>query len=156
MICIYKVYQIEYGDTIDTIASKTGSSIDEIKRLNGIMYDSDLKLGNLIVVPKVTDDNFVKYIVQKGDTIYSISNKYGVNPNMLLTLNGLNKDDYIYPNQEIIVPNKDVDIYITKEGDSIDNILDKMEMSLFDLVKENNKIFVYPDQLIVNKKEKNN
>ena len=95
---------------------------------------------------------FENYIVKAGDSIYSIARMYNTNPDTLLLLNGLNKDDYIYPNQEIIVPLNGVMVYVTKEGDTIDYIINNLGIDANELNKQNKKIFVISDQLIVNKK----
>lgn len=150
---MYKIYQIEYGDTILTIANKTGSTQEEIKMLNGITNDNDLKVGNVIIVPNNANQNFMTYKVKQGDNIYAISNMYGVEPELILLLNGLNKTDYIYPNQEILIPNNNIMAYVTKEGDTLDSILNNMSVSADKLNMENRRIFILPDQLIVVKKD---
>ena len=149
---MYKIYQVEYGDTIDLIASKTNTTSDNIKNINGFNSEADLIVGSLIIVPKEKEMSFENYKVKQGDSIYSIARFYNVDPNTLLLLNGLNKNDYIYPNQEIIVPLKDITIYITKEGDTIDQIINNLGIDANTLNKNNKRIFVVEDQLIVNKK----
>ena len=150
---MYKIYQVEYGDTIDKVASKTGTTSNNIKDINGISSDSDLVVGNLIIVPKENDILFQNYKVKQGDSIYSIARIYNVDPNTLLLLNGLNKNDYIYPNQEITVPMQGVTVYVTKQGDTIDMIINNLAIDANNLNKQNKRIFVTEDQLIVNKKE---
>lgn len=149
---MYSIYQVEYGDTIDIIAKKSGTTPENIKNINGINNNSDLMVGSLVIIPKKTDNYFENYVVKAGDSIYSIARMYNTNPDTLLLLNGLNKDDYIYPNQEIIVPLSGVIVYITKEGDTIDYIINNLGVDANELNKQNKKIFVMPDQLIVNKK----
>ena len=149
---MYSIYQVEYGDTIDVIAKKSGTTSENIKNINGFNSDMDLMVGSLIVIPKKTDTYFENYVVKAGDSIYSIARMYNTNPDTLLLLNGLNKDDYIYPNQEIIVPLNGVVVYVTKEGDTIDYIINNLGVDANELNKQNKKIFVMPDQLIVNKK----
>lgn len=149
---MYSIYQVEYGDTIDIIAKKSGTTPENIKNINGINRDSDLVVGSLVVIPKKTDNYFENYLVKAGDSIYSIARMYNTNPDTLLLLNGLNKDDYIYPNQEIIVPLSGVVAYVTKEGDTIDYIINNLGVDANELNRQNKKIFVMPDQLIVNKK----
>ncbi len=152
---MYKIYQVEYGDTIDSIATKTNTSNDNIKNINGLNSNSDLVVGSLIIVPKETDRVFENYKVKTGDTIYSIARTYNVDPDTLLMLNGLNKNDYIYPNQEIIVPLKGVTIYVTRSGDTIDGIINNLGIDANTLNNQNKRIFVMEDQLIINKKEGN-
>lgn len=152
---MYKIYQIEYGDTLDTIASKTNTTVDDIKAINGIKDDTDIGAGNLIIVPNKVNDFFTTYIVKNGDTLYSISRMYNIDADTLLKLNGLDKADYIYPNQEIIIPNEGVLAYITKTNDMISDVLNNLGVDLMTLARENNKIYVLEDQLMVHKKERN-
>ena len=150
---MYKIYQIEYGDTLDIIANKTNTTVDNLKMINGF-GDEELIVGSLIIVPN-NNDLFTTYIVENGDTIYSISRMFNLNVDTLLKLNGLNVTDYIYPNQEITIPNKNVEVYITKENDTLNNIVDNLNVDVNTLLKDNNKIFVVEDQLMVHKKEIN-
>lgn len=153
---MYRIYQVEYGDTIEGIASKTGTTSDNIKNINGFNSDNDLVVGSLIVVPNVENQIFQTYTVKQGDTIYSIARTFELDPETLLVLNGLNKSDYIYPNQEITIPLNNVDVYITKEGDTISKITNNLGIDANTLTDENETIFVLEDQLIVHKKEGNN
>ena len=153
---MYKIYQVEYGDTIDIIASKTGTTRDNIKNINGINNDSELVVGSLIIVPKEEIKTFQNYIVKRGDSIYSIARAYNIDPMTLLLINGLNKDDIIYPNQQIIIPKNDVVVYVTKAGDTINFITSNLGIDANTLNEENDRIFVVEDQLIVHKKEGNN
>lgn len=152
---MYKIYQVEYGDTIDIIASKTGTTRDNIKNINGINNDSELVVGSLIIVPKEETQIFQNYVVKRGDSVYSIARAYNVDPSTLLLINGLNKDDIIYPNQQIVIPKSDVVVYVTKEGDTINGITNNLGIDGNTLNKENERIFVVEDQLIVHKKEGN-
>ncbi len=150
---MYKIYQVEYGDTIEIIAKKTNTTPENIKMINDIKNNSELMVGSLIIVPKEEERLFENYMVKSGDTIYSIAKMYDVNPNTLLMLNGLKKDDYIYPNQEITVPLRDVTVYITKDGDTVDSIIVNLGIDANTLNNQNKRIFVMEDQLIINKKE---
>ena len=153
---MYKIYQVEYGDTIDIIARKTGSTANTIKNINGFNSDADLVVGSLIIVPKEENQVFQTYKVKQGDSVYSIAKRYNVDPETLLLLNGLNKDEYIYPNQELMVPMSGAVIYVTKEGDTIGGIINNLGIDANTLNKENERIFVVEDQLVIHKKEGNN
>lgn len=152
---MYKIYQVEYGDTLETIAKKTGTTSNNIKGINGINSDADLIVGSLIIVPKEERQIFETYKVKKGDSIYSIAKSYNVDPTTLYLLNGLKKNEYIYPNQEITVPKNDVVIYITSDGDTLNGIINNLGIDANTFNKENEKIFVLGDQLVVHKKEGN-
>lgn len=151
---MYKIYQIEYGDTLDIIAQKTNTTVDNLKKLNGL-DESDIMAGNLIIVPNNTNELFETYLVQNGDTVYSIARMYNINPDTLLKLNGLNEDDYIYTGSEITIPKENVDIYITEYNDTVNDVLNNLGVDITTLTRENNKIYVLEDQLMVHKKEIN-
>lgn len=153
---MYKIYQVEYGDTLDVIAGKTGSTRETIKNINGFNSDADLIVGSLIIVPKNENQVFQTYKVKRGDSIYSIARTYNVDPSTLLLINGLNKDDMIYPNQELTIPKSGIVVYVTKEGDTIGGIVNNLGIDANTLNKENQRIFVVEDQLVVHKKEGNN
>ena len=153
---MYKIYQVEYGDTLDVIAGKTGSTRETIKNINGFNSDSDLVVGSLIIVPKEENQVFQTYKVKRGDSIYSIARAYNVDPSTLLLINGLNKDDMIYLDQEITIPKKGVVVYVTRSGDTISAITNNLGIDANTLNKENDRLFVVEDQLIVHKKEGNN
>ncbi len=146
---MYKVYQIEYGDTLDIISGKSGASIDELIKLNG---EFDVVPGKYIVIPNMKSEIFSMYKVKSGDNLYSLAKEYNINLDDLLALNGLNKNDYIYPNQEIMVPNSLYSIYITKNGDTIETILTNTNLPFEEIANQNEKIYLVPDQLIVFKK----
>lgn len=153
---MYKIYQVEYGDTLDIIANKTGTTRQNIENINGFTGDSDLVVGSLIVVPRNQNDIFTTYKVQKGDNVYSISKRYNVSPDIILMLNGLSKSDYIYPDQELLVPQSGISVYVTQDGDTYNDIAMKMGINPNTLNNENKRIYVLPDQLVVSKKETNN
>lgn len=153
---MYKIYQVEYGDTIDLIATKTKTTPENIKNINGISSDNELVVGSLIIVPKVGENVFDTYKVVNGDNIYSIARRFNADVDTILLLNGLSKTDYIYPGQEVLIPLEGTAVYVTKDGDTIESIADELGVDSNTLSKENKRIFVIADQLIVHKKEENN
>ena len=147
---MYRVYQVQVNDTLETIANMLNTSIDNLKKINGIKNDVNLMPGSFLIVP-VTDDRFTTYSVKKGDTIYSIAQANGLNEDLLLMVNGLNKEDYIYPNQEIIIPSKNYKYYVTKEGDTLASIVNDLKIDYNTILKNNDEIRLEEDQLIIYK-----
>ena len=148
---MYSIYQIQVGDTLDTIANKVGTTKQILLTINGIT-DSNLIPENFIVIPMNVNLPFTTYVVKKGDNIYEIARNYGVEYETLLEINGLGKDDYIYPEQEIIIPNKDFNIYVTKENDSLALVAQKLGAEQTDIIRDNATIYLLPEQLILYKK----
>ena len=151
---MYSIYQVQSGDTLASVASKFGSSISDLSRLNGIMVGSILTPGEYIVVPKRQMENpyFVNYVVKKGDNIYDIAKKSNINPGQLLRLNGLNETDIIYPDQIILLPRSGVSFYVTENDDTLNNVTNTLKASADELARQNKTIYLMNDQLIVYKK----
>ena len=98
---------------------------------------------------KVMDtEYYTYYTVSKGDTLYSISKKFNVNPKLVSELNGLKVEEYIYPNQTLIIPKKGIQYYITKDDDTL-NLVSKVFGAIeSDIVKQNKTIYLLPGQMI--------
>ena len=60
-------------------------------------------------------------------------------------------DDYIYPDQELLIPKNGYIYYITTEGDTIDLVADKFNTTREDVMNDNT-IYLLPGQLIIHKK----
>ncbi len=96
---------------------------------------------------------YKKYVIKKGDTLYQISKEYNVNTKLLAELNGLDLDDYIYPDQVLLVPLKDVSYYITKEGDTLDMLGLVFGVNTYNLIEQNKTIYLKEGQMIYYKRD---
>ena len=147
---MYEIYTIKFGDNINSILDKYGITMDELVKLNGIIDLNNLKEGMQIIVPSMENDNIYKYYtVEKGDTLYSIAKKFDIDSNLLTKINGLDDNDYIYPNQTLIVPKDGVDIYLTSNNDTIKTVMDKLNITIDELVKKNKEIYLKEEQILV-------
>lgn len=147
---MYKTYQVLQNDTWESIANKFHTKVDSLQQLNGITM---LIPGAIIVVPKlVEDDYFTTYIIKKGDNLYEIARKYNTNVDVLLNANGLEKDDYLYPGQELLIPKEGISMYVTKDGETLVEVSKKLGTTQSSLIQDNEKIYLLPEQLIIYKK----
>lgn len=145
---MYKVYQVQGGDTIEKIADLFHTNTDTIRKLNGIIGSVILRPGSFLIVPVEEDNLFDTYIVQKGDNMYALARTYNVDYDMLLELNGLDADDYIYPGQEILIPKKGVKMYRVKDGDTVQSVSNNLNTDYAELSKQNKNLFLMPDQIL--------
>ncbi len=150
---MYKIYQVKIGDTLETIANKHNTDIATLRQINGNL--NNLMPGQNIVVPQTENEMYETYIVQNGDSMYSIAKKYGINVNDLLELNGINQNDYIYPNQMILIPKQNRTVYITKPNDTIQSVITKLQITPEILLRQNEEILLLPDQALFYSKEGN-
>ena len=150
------VYTVKKGDNLYSIAKKYNTSVDEIKRYNGLSSNL-LNIGDRIVIPcnvvndyKDKNNNYVSYIVVKGDSLYSIAKKFGTTMNKIKELNDL-KSDTLAIGQEIIVDDKvgvssvlecygedNSNTYIVQGGESLYSIAKKFNTTVDNLKKKNN------------------
>ncbi len=144
---MYQIYQVMPNETLDDIALKLNVSVEELMKLNGINNNQNIE-GSIIIVPNSNDLTYEKYIVKKGDSIYSIARSHGVDYQSLLRINGLDEGDYIYPNQEIIIPSGRYEVYVVKEGDTINSISNNLGKNAMELISINKDIYLLPDQVI--------
>ena len=130
-------YIVKPTDNLKTISGKFNIDPRKLMELNNLYYESDLRAGMDIIVPKNKETYFNTYIIEQGDSLYKIAQKYNINPKLLASLNGLNMEDYIYPKQEILIPKNNYSYYITAEGDTIDNVSKMFKISKSDLLNQN-------------------
>lgn len=146
---MYTIYNVMYGDTLDAIATYYNTDVSTLREINNFPNNYQVSMGDQIIVPAVRNNRFITYIVKKGDNLYEIARQYNVDVNTLMMLNGLNKDDFIYPNQEIVVPRDNTSVYITKDGDTLNTVLNNSGLSLDELYSRNREIYLLPDQLLI-------
>lgn len=143
---MYSVYKFLDDDSLDDLAFRMNTTVDELERLNGI---KDFGVGDLIVVPN--NGLYVSYTVKSGDSLYNIAKMYNQDIDVLYAINGIKKGDYIYPGQEILIPSQSSSIYSTRDGDTLSIVSEKMGVSISDIIDDNPNLYLAPDQLIVHK-----
>ena len=148
---MYDRYLIQKDDDISTIAKKFHTQESVIMDLNNIPFPDMIREGREIIVPVNKEAYFEYYTIKKGDTLYGIARKYNINPDLLAILNGLNSQDYIYPDQEILIPKSNYSYYVTKDGDTIDIVANKFNVDNRELLSTNETIYLLPGQLLVKK-----
>lgn len=147
---MYKIYKVVSGDSLESIAKKFNTTINNLQEINDKEY---ISVGDLIIVPNNTNNNwFNTYVVKKGDNLYSIAQKNNISLNDLIKINGLEKDDYIYPNQEIMIPKDNIKVVITEDKDTINTVSKRLGLSSEELLYQNPNIFLLSDQLLINKR----
>lgn len=150
---MYKIYQVQIGDTLESIARKNNTNIVTLQELNSSL--NNLTPGTNIIVPSNGQELYESYVVKQGDSMYAIARKYGIDLNDLLAINGIDNNDYIYPNQTIIIPKTNKTIYVTRPNDTFQEVIKRLQIDPETLLKQNEKIVLTPDQVLVYVKEGN-
>ena len=119
----YTVYTVKRGDSLGKIASRHHTTIANIKKWNGLRRETIVPGQRLKIYsgkgpssssvassgsakssqPATSSKGgYVTYTVRKGDTLYSIANKFpGVSLNDIMRLNGLTRNSKIYTGQKL-------------------------------------------------------
>ncbi len=150
---MYDKYTVGYNESLNDIASRFNTTKEELMSINNLYDEVMLRAGMDIAVP-ANNDYFTTYTVNSGDNLYAIARRYNINPTLLAALNGLNMDDYIYPNQKIMIPKSGYSFYITKDGDTLSIVADKFKRNADEIIKMNQTIYLLPGQLMINKTNK--
>ena len=144
------IYIVKKGDTLYSIASKFNTTVDTIKRLNNLTTNT-LSIGQILILPTNEDIEIdtIIYTIKKGDTLYSIANKYNTTVDTLKRLNNLTTNDLkigdtlIIPSsiieEEIEIPElPSTNTYTVKSGDTLYSIANKYKISANELKELNN------------------
>ena len=150
---MFEKYRVKSNETLDDIARMFHTNKEYIEDLNNLYYSESLREGMDIIVPKNKTKYFDTYTINKGDTLYAISKKYNINPNLLASINGLNLDDYIYQNQVLLLPVSGYSYYVTAEGDTLDAVSQMFKKNKENILKENETIYLLPGQILVSERK---
>lgn len=148
---MFEKYRVRENDSLEDIARRFHTNREYLEDLNNLYYNESLRAGMDIIVPKNKEKYFDTYTINKGDSLYAISKKYNVNPELLAALNGLEGEDYIYPNQVLLLPVSGYSYYITKDGDTVDIVSDMFKKDPMSIIRENETIYLMPGQVLVSK-----
>ncbi len=181
------VYRVRSGDTLSTIARKYRTNIAFLREINDMPRKSLLKIGQRLVVPdrtplrdrkdpsaiaakktrqvpvsqvaggEVIEKGYRFYVVQSGDSLYSIAQKYKTSIDELKKLNRLRKGRLIRVGLKLRLPGGQVpekqsverkdsskrssnkkNYHVVKRGESLLQIANRYSISMSTIKKTNN------------------
>ena len=129
------IYQVQAGDTLYSIARKYNISVNELKNLNDLV-DNTLSIGQILEVPSGLS-SYNSYIVDKGDTLYSVAKKFDTSVNKLKELNNLSSN-MLSIDQKLLIPIGEETTYVVKAGDTLYSIAREFNTTVDKLKELNN------------------
>lgn len=172
-----QVYRIRQGDTLSTVARRYRTTVAYLRDINDLPRRKAVRVGMKIYVPdrtplkdrSVTQRSMVAkksantnaektsisissdgryYIVQSGDSLYTIARKYSTSVSELQRLNSMKRGRTLKVGMKIRVPSPDsssvrevakTKVHVVKRGENLSAIAAKYNVSMTD-IKEKNKI----------------
>ncbi len=96
------IYIVKAGDTLNQIAASFGTTARAIAVENNIRNINLIYVGQRLIIPTNRYDlNHTLYKIRWGDTLYSISRRYGVPIATIVRLNRIQNPNLIYAGQTI-------------------------------------------------------
>lgn len=157
----YIRYTIQRGDTLSEIAQRYNTTVNELVRLNNIQNPNMIYANETLLIPTKNnsistgsdDKNNTIYIVQRGDTLYSIAKRFNTTVQNIVNNNGISNPNLIYPGQRLIIAKSTANIqtkymsYRIKRGDTLWGIANKYnttvkEIAYINGIRNVNRIYI--------------
>ena len=87
----YFEYTVRSGDTLWILAQRYGTTVNEIRSLNGLTSDI-LRIGQVLRIPTPASYPYFEYTVRSGDTLWVLAQRFGTTVAAIKSLNGLTSD----------------------------------------------------------------
>ena len=143
-----QTYTVKQGDTLYGISNQFGVNVNELAELNNIR-GSNLKIGQVLKIPSksgINPSGMFIYTVKKGDTLYSIAQRYKTTVKEIQKLNYL-KTINLEIGQELRIPETYNNVentlpnytnYRVKQGDSLYSIARNNNLTVDTIMRDNN------------------
>lgn len=136
-----EIYTVKKGDSLWKIANKYNTTVEKLKSANNLKTNT-LSVGQKLVIPSISVSPEVSdtYIVQKGDNLWSIANKFNMTVSELKNLNNLT-NNLLSIGQVLKIKdssNNGKTTYTVQKGDSLWVIANKYGITTEELKSYNN------------------
>lgn len=162
-------YTVKTGDTLSKIATRYGTTVQEIVSINNIANPNLIYQGQVLRIltnstiegSETRGTGSITYTVQRGNTLSQIARAYGVTIRHLVELNNIQNPNLIYPGQKLRItestnttlnPVEQNTYYTVKRGDTLYGIARRYGVTVQYLVNLNgisNPNLIYPSQVLI-------
>lgn len=161
-------YTVQSGDTLSEIASRYGTTVQEIVDINNIANPNLIYPGQTLRIltnstvhgSESRGTGSITYTVQRGNTLSQIASSYGVTVEHIVEINDIQNPNLIYPGEKLRItgstntnlnPVLQNNYYTVQRGDTLWGIARRYGVTVQYLVNLNgisNPNLIYPGQLI--------
>lgn len=108
-------YTIEPGDTLSAVAQQTGVPVEELMAMNNLS-DTGLVIGQKLILGGAAPSVPLSVVVESGDSLWSLSERYGVPVGTLSWANGLGPDALLAVGDTLTIPGVQADAVPSDQG----------------------------------------
>lgn len=161
-------YIVQPGDTLSEIASRYGTTVQELVAINHLANANLIFPGETLRVTtnstvhgsETRGTGSITYTVRRGNTLSQIANAYGVTVSHIVEMNNLQNPDLIYPGEKLRITEStnttlnsviQSNYYTVQRGDTLSRIAKRYGVTVQYLVNLNgitNPNLIYTGQLI--------
>jgi LysM repeat protein len=140
-------YTVQWGDTLYSLAQRFNTTVDAIVALNSLPDASYIKVGQVLRIagtPGPAPGPGQEYVVQAGDTMFSIARRYNTTVEAIQRANGIVNPWYISVGQKLVIPQGGTsslpggNTYVVQPGDTLYSIAARFGKNVWDIITANN------------------
>ncbi len=103
-----RTHVVQPGDNLYRISLKYAVTVEDLMRANGLVDPRRLRVGQVLLIPDAAPSPPVPvapaaYVVQRGDTLFRIAQRFGVTVRALMDANNL-RTEAIFVGQVLAIP----------------------------------------------------
>ena len=146
------VYIVRTGDTLYSIARRFGVSVQALIHVNCIANPSYIQAGQRLIIPQGGSGTPMPpppqpaptvYVVQRGDTLYSIARRYGTTVQAIALANRIPNPSRIFVGQRLVIhgtcaPVPPSRVHVVQRGETLYSIARRYGTSVWAIALANN------------------
>lgn len=113
----FRRHTVESGDTLSGIAQQYGTTVEDIQSLNDLGNSEILQIGQILLIPAAgataipptspppgPTPGTVIHVVQSGETLLGIAQRYGVSMLVIQQMNNITDPETLQVGQQLYIP----------------------------------------------------
>jgi N-acetylmuramoyl-L-alanine amidase len=107
------IYIVQPTESLFSISLRFNVSIESLASINNIPPPYTIYAGQRLIIPTTPPQappGSIVHIVQQGETIFQLSQRYNVTQQAIIRINRILRPDTIFPGQRLIIPPPDTEV----------------------------------------------
>jgi len=139
---------VQWYDTLYSIARRFNTTVDDIVALNQLSNANVIQVGQVLKIrgsSQSSTTTSTEYLVQAGDTLYSIARRFNTTVEALQRANGIVNPWLIHVGQKLSISqgssvssSTSSNTYVVQAGDTLYSIAARFGKQVWDIIVANN------------------